>query len=69
MLANILAQPLLSLAPTLAEQVRPGGKIVLSGILSTQADSVSDRYARWFSMESPTAQEGWVCITGTRHTD
>jgi len=69
MLANILAQPLLSVAPTLAEQVRPGGKIVLSGILSTQADSVSDRYARWFSMESPTAQEGWVCITGTRHTD
>lgn len=69
MLANILAQPLLSLAPTLAEQVRPGGRIVLSGILSTQADSVTDRYARWFSMESPTEQEGWVCITGTRHTD
>ena len=69
MLANILAQPLLSLAPTLAEQVRPGGTIVLSGILSTQADSVSDRYARWFNMESPTEQEGWVCITGTRHTD
>ncbi|TDT40184.1 [LSU ribosomal protein L11P]-lysine N-methyltransferase [Halospina denitrificans] len=69
MLANILAQPLLSLAPTLAAQVRPGGRIVLSGILSTQANSISDRYARWFSMESPTEQEGWVCITGTRYTD
>lgn len=69
MLANILAQPLMSLAPTLAEQVRPGGTIVLSGILSTQADSISDRYAQWFTMESPTEQEGWVCITGKRHTD
>ncbi len=69
MLANILAQPLMSLAPTLAGQVRPGGRIVLSGILSSQADSISDHYARWFHMQSPTEQEGWVCLTGTRHTD
>lgn len=69
MLANILAQPLMSLAPTLAGQVRPGGQIVLSGILSSQADSISDRYARWFHMQSPTEQEGWICLTGTRHTD
>ena len=69
MLANILAQPLMSLAPALAQQVRPRGQIVLSGILGSQADAVAERYARWFSVLSPTEREGWVCLTGTRLTD
>ena len=69
MLANILAQPLLSLAPTLANEVRPGGRIVLSGILQAQAAGVAECYARWFNMELPTQREGWVCLTGKRYTD
>src|SRR5690606_10212600 len=37
MLANILAQPLIGLAPRLADLTLPGGSLVLSGILSNQA--------------------------------
>ena len=39
-LANILAQPLIGLAPHLATLTRPGGDLVLSGILSNQAREV-----------------------------
>lgn len=67
MLANILAQPLLSLAPTLARQVVPGGWIVLSGIMAHQCEAVSDRYARWFTMEPPEISNGWVRLTGLRN--
>ena len=35
-LANILAQPLIDLAPTIAGHVKPGGKIALSGIIERQ---------------------------------
>lgn len=43
-LANILAQPLRELAPELVRKVRPGGCLVLSGILVVQADSVEAAY-------------------------
>ena len=39
--ANILANPLRLLAPALAARVRPGGAIVLSGVLAGQADDVA----------------------------
>ena len=44
-LANILKQPLIDLAPEMARRVAPGGRIVLSGILTTQADEVIAVYA------------------------
>ena len=37
LLANILAEPLLELAPIFAERVATGGRVVLSGILQSQA--------------------------------
>ena len=40
--ANILANPLIALAPALARRLRHGGRIVLSGILDAQADAVID---------------------------
>ena len=40
--ANILANPLIALAPALARRLRRGGRIVLSGILDAQADAVID---------------------------
>lgn len=45
-LANILKQPLIDLAPEMAAQMAPGGRIVLSGILTTQADEVARVYAQ-----------------------
>lgn len=43
--ANILAGPLIELAPDFAKALTPGGTIVLAGLLDTQADAVSSAYA------------------------
>ena len=66
MLANILANPLIELAPTLADLVRPAGAIVLSGILAEQADAVRAAYAGAFENLVVDAQDGWVRISGRR---
>jgi ribosomal protein L11 methyltransferase len=42
--ANILAQPLIELAPSMANALANGGQIVLSGLLNTQAESVTEAY-------------------------
>ncbi len=66
MLANILAQPLIGLAPHLAARTRPGGALVLSGILSTQAREVMAAYEPWFVMDEPEQREEWIRLTGRR---
>jgi ribosomal protein L11 methyltransferase len=66
LLANILAQPLLDLAPLFATLVRSDGKIVLSGILETQVNNLAARYSPWFKMDSPQTLDGWACLSGTR---
>jgi ribosomal protein L11 methyltransferase len=67
MLANILAQPLIGLAPRLAAMVKPGGDIVLSGILSNQAREVMEAYEPWFVMDEPQQREEWIRLTGRRN--
>jgi ribosomal protein L11 methyltransferase len=42
--ANILARPLIELAPDFAAALSPGGMIVLAGLLDTQADAVAAAY-------------------------
>ena len=64
--ANILTNPLRLLAPALAARVRPGGRIVLSGILEAQADEVVAIYADWFNIGVWRADEGWAALAGTR---
>ncbi|MFT6980438.1 MAG: ribosomal protein L11 methyltransferase [Marinobacter psychrophilus] len=66
-LANILAQPLIGLAPHLAAKTRPGGDIVLSGILNHQARDVMEAYEPWFIMDEPEQQGEWIRLTGRRH--
>lgn len=66
LLANILAEPLHKLANGLAGQVAPGGWIVLSGILETQAEAVAARYAPWFDIGPPAIREGWARLDGRR---
>jgi ribosomal protein L11 methyltransferase len=61
-LANILAQPLIVLAPLLAQR---GRRIVLSGILDSQADEVARAYAPWFGMTAST-ENGWALLVGER---
>ena len=67
--ANILANPLILLAPVLARATTPGGRIALSGILAGQADDVIAAYAPWFNIARWREAEGWVLIAGTRGED
>jgi len=46
LIANILAGPLIELAPDFAKAVAPGGRIVLAGLLTTQAGAVAAAYRR-----------------------
>ena len=66
LLANILAGPLISLAPRFSEFVRPGGNIVLSGILAEQAETVRHAYATWFDFQRTLQQDEWVLLNATR---
>jgi ribosomal protein L11 methyltransferase len=65
-LANILAGPLAELAPTLTELTKLGGKLCLSGILATQADSVMAAYAEHFTFDPIRQKEEWVCLSATK---
>jgi ribosomal protein L11 methyltransferase len=65
-LANILANPLRVLAPLLATFVRPGGWLVLAGILDHQAEELMSLYQAWFEIEMVSAEEGWACLAGMR---
>jgi len=64
--ANILANPLILLAPALARRTAAGGRIALSGILESQAAEVRDAYAPWFKLAAWRAAEGWVLLAGER---
>jgi ribosomal protein L11 methyltransferase len=64
--ANILANPLILLAPLLAGHTRKEGRIALSGVLEEQADEVASAYAPWFAMRVCRREEGWVLLEGLR---
>ena len=68
LLANILAGPLISLAPQLAAFIRPGGKIVLSGILESQLAEITQEYQAWFHLQPAAIREEWACLEGTRQS-
>jgi ribosomal protein L11 methyltransferase len=66
-LANILAKPLIELAPAITALVKPHGQLVLSGILNEQAESVAIVYvAQKISMNAPVIQEDWCRLDGTK---
>lgn len=64
--ANILANPLKILAPSLAAAVVPGGRLALSGILRQQAPAVIDVYRPWIELSVWAEEDGWVCLAGTK---
>lgn len=65
-LANILAQPLIVLAPLLAGRVAPGGRIALAGLLDAQAAEVAAAYREAFDIGAAAAEEGWTLLEGVR---
>jgi len=61
--ANILMRPLIRLAPKLAAAVAPGGTLILSGLLHTQAPLVRTAYAsRGLLLERRIAREAWTTL-------
>lgn len=65
-LANILAGPLVELAPLLTSYCRPGAELVLSGILADQAESVLAAYRSHFELSPVVQKNDWVRIHGVR---
>ncbi|MDA8384592.1 MAG: 50S ribosomal protein L11 methyltransferase [Betaproteobacteria bacterium] len=65
-IANILTNPLKMLAPLLVRSVRPGGRLVLTGILAAQARDVVEAYSPWLPLECAAEAEGWVLLAGTK---
>jgi len=63
-IANILAGPLLDLKDRLMRFLQPGGILLLSGLLETQAAEVCDHYAPHISLSIASSHEGWVCLRG-----
>ena len=59
-LANILAGPLIELAPLLTACVKPGGHLVLSGILPEQALAVAAAYRELLGPENLSQREDWI---------
>ena len=66
--ANILSGPLADLTPVLAGLTRPGGKLILSGVLADQTEALMASYEPFFTMQPPVIQDEWVRIEGTRLT-
>jgi ribosomal protein L11 methyltransferase len=62
--ANILSSPLKLMAPMLAGRVRPGGSLVLSGVLARQAQEVALAYAPFLELTVWAERDGWVALAG-----
>lgn len=66
--ANILSGPLAELTPVLTSLTKPGGTLILSGVLSEQTETLMDSYAPFFAMQTAVIRDEWVRIEGTRLT-
>lgn len=66
LVANILAGPLIDLAPRLATLCRPGGRLALAGLLAEQAGDVVAAYAPWFEIAPVASRDGWTLLAGSR---
>lgn len=64
--ANILTNPLMLLAPLLTSRVRPDGRMALSGVLETQAEQVIAAYAPYLALQVGATHEGWVRLEGSK---
>lgn len=66
LLANILAGVLVRLTAVFGQRVKPGGRLVLSGILESHADAVQAAFERDFNFAPVWRREDWVLLEGVR---
>ena len=64
LIANILAQPLIELAPHFATLINAQGFIILSGLLSDQQDDILTIYQAYCDIQAIKQQGDWVAIIG-----
>jgi len=62
-IANIIARPLIELKHTLLDHLRADGVLMLSGILSSQADVVAASYLPELRRAQQWQQDDWICMT------
>jgi ribosomal protein L11 methyltransferase len=67
LLANILSGPLCALAPAFAALVRPGGAVVLAGLMRHQAAEVTAAYGACFDVSGCGERGDWSCLQARRH--
>ena len=65
-IANILAPVLVALAPRLLAALRPGGALLLSGLLQSQVAEVAHAFEPGVRFDEPTIDQGWASLSGTR---
>lgn len=66
LLANILANPLVSLAPKFLSLLKSRGELVLAGILNTQEQMVQEAYAPQISWQDTAYKEEWLRLYGVK---
>ena len=64
--ANILAGPLIELAPVLTAACETGGDLLLSGLLKMQAYAVKAAYTSAFDIVQVVGRDDWCCIHARR---
>ena len=64
--SNILARPLVDLAPRFAACTDRGARIALCGVLAEQAAQVTAAYASNFNLRVEAVSEGWALLAGER---
>ena len=64
--ANILAKPLIELAPYFYKKLNKEGAICLSGILEGQINIIKDAYLRYFNLSEIKIKDGWVMMSGIK---
>jgi ribosomal protein L11 methyltransferase len=69
LVANILAGPLMTLAPILTGLLKPGGRFALSGILAEQQTEVAACYQPFAEIQPSHQQEEWILIPGIANPD
>ena len=65
-IANILAGPLVELSGTLLNFLKPGGTLLLSGLLQNQASTLCSSYADRIELRVASERDGWICLRGNR---
>ena len=63
-LANILANVLIELSPRILALVKPGGRLVMSGVLRDQAATVTRAYERQLDFQATKTRDEWVLLEG-----